>query len=201
MYESRVLYTVIYVYPVHEAGDIGPLSAARGSIPPVCKYTNDESFLFYTSHRNLIFSPRSEDGFGQVSDVHILNAQSRWPLRIWHCQCIMNHLKEIDKEEVHFTIDLAPGLSLHRIHCMHQNQACFPVHKGIRLILLHGKPEEVRERIIKIGSAFGRQRRKRAEPDIAEHGSLIPSSLVALAVSPSRPPATSKLASLPSSAE
>ncbi len=124
-----------------------------------------------------------------------LNAQPRWPLRIWHCQYIMNHLKEseIDKEKVHFTIDLVPGLSLHRIHHMHQNQACFPVHKGIHLVLLHGKPEEVRERIIKIGSAFGQ---KRAEPDIAEHASLRPSSLVALAVSPSCPPATSKLVSL-----
>ncbi len=71
MYKSRVLYTVNSVCPVYEACDIDPLSAARGSIPPVCKYTNDESFLFYTSHMNLIFSARSEDALGQVSDVHI----------------------------------------------------------------------------------------------------------------------------------
>ena len=46
-----------------------------------------------------------------------LNAQSRWPLRIWHCQCIMSRLKEIDKEKVHFTIDLAPGLFTESIAC------------------------------------------------------------------------------------
>ncbi len=53
-YDPRVLPTVISVCPVYEVGDIGPLSAARGSIPPVCKYTDYQKVLFYASHINLI---------------------------------------------------------------------------------------------------------------------------------------------------
>ncbi len=34
----------------------------------------------------------------------------------------MNYLKEIDKESVHCTSDLVPGLSLHKIKFMRQNQ-------------------------------------------------------------------------------
>ncbi len=64
-----------------------------------------------------------------------LNAQS---MRICHCWCMINHLKEIDKEKVHCTINLAPGLSLHKFHPMHQKQACFPVHKEMHLVFLHG---------------------------------------------------------------
>lgn len=53
-----------------------------------------------------------------------LNAQSRWPLRMWRFRCIMNYLKEIDKEKVYCTIDLVLDLSLHKNQSM-QNQACF----------------------------------------------------------------------------
>ncbi len=53
-YDPKDLSTIISVYPVYEAGDIGPLSAARGSILPVCKYTNDQKILFYASYMNVI---------------------------------------------------------------------------------------------------------------------------------------------------
>ncbi len=53
-YDPRVLSTVISVCPVYEVGNIGPLSAMQGSIPPLCKYTDDQNVLFYASYMNVI---------------------------------------------------------------------------------------------------------------------------------------------------